>query len=84
MKARIPLRIPDDGSFLNRWLCFSGHYCITHSNPIMGTGEIMRRFLRKLFIDCGRKVSVSDLSTLADPTFINMLIEKFEASQMDK
>ena len=46
--------------------------------PKTRSGKIMRRVLRK--IACRETDSLGDTSTLADPSIVNLLIEKVEAA----
>jgi len=55
---------------------------ISQRLPVTRSGKIMRRILRKIV--AGEKDSLGDTSTLADPTVIDILIEKVEALQIKK
>ena len=48
--------------------------CVTPSLPMTRSGKIMRRILRKIV--CGEADSLGDTSTLADPSIVDVLIEK--------
>jgi len=50
---------------------------ITPSLPMTRSGKIMRRILRKIV--CGEEDSLGDVSTLADPSIVKVLIGKFKA-----
>jgi acetyl-CoA synthetase len=50
--------------------------------PKTRSGKIMRRVLRK--IACGEADQLGDVSTLADPTIVPLLIEKVQAAQVGK
>jgi acetyl-CoA synthetase len=51
---------------------------IAPSFPVTRSGKIMRRILRKIV--AGETDSLGDTSTLADPSIVNVLIEKVEAA----
>lgn len=51
---------------------------ITNSLPMTRSGKIMRRILRKIV--SGESDSLGDISTLADPSVVQTLIEKVEMS----
>lgn len=48
--------------------------CVTPSLPMTRSGKIMRRILRKIV--CDEVDSLGDTSTLADPSIVDVLIEK--------
>lgn len=50
--------------------------------PVTRSGKIMRSILRKIV--AGEKDSLGDISTLADPSVVDTLIEKVEALQIKK
>jgi acetyl-CoA synthetase len=50
---------------------------VTPSLPMTRSGKIMRRILRKIV--AGETDSLGDTSTLADPSIVDILIEKVEA-----
>jgi acetyl-CoA synthetase len=52
---------------------------IAPSLPMTRSGKIMRRILRKIV--CGETDSLGDTSTLADPSIVQMLIDKVESLQ---
>ena len=54
----------------------------TASLPMTRSGKIMRRVLRK--IAAGESDQLGDVSTLADPTVVQVLIDKVEALQGKK
>jgi len=54
------------------------HIVITPGLPKTRSGKIMRRVLRK--IACRETDSLGDVSTLADPSIVPLLIEKVEAA----
>jgi len=54
---------------------------VAPSLPMTRSGKIMRRILRKIV--AGETDSLGDTSTLADPTIVDVLIEKVEASTKD-
>jgi acetyl-CoA synthetase len=50
---------------------------VSPSLPMTRSGKIMRRILRKIV--CGETDSLGDTSTLADPSIVDILIEKVGA-----
>jgi len=50
--------------------------CVANALPMTRSGKIMRRILRKTV--AGETDSLGDTSTLADPSVVNVLIEKIE------
>ena len=50
---------------------------VTPSLPMTQSGKIMRRILRKIV--AGEMDTIGDTSTLADPSIVDVLIEKVEA-----
>jgi acetyl-CoA synthetase len=55
---------------------------ISQSLPMTRSGKIMRRILRKIVSD--ELDTIGDTSTLADPSVVDALIEKFKAIQGKK
>jgi len=55
---------------------------ITPSLPMTRSGKIMRRILRKIV--AGETDELGDTSTLADPSVVDTLLEKIEASKKKK
>lgn len=53
--------------------------CVAPSLPMTRSGKIMRRILRKIV--CHETDSLGDTSTLADPSIVDVLIEKVHALQ---
>jgi acetyl-CoA synthetase len=51
---------------------------VSPSFPVTRSGKIMRRILRKIV--AGETDTLGDTSTLADPSIVNVLIEKVEAT----
>jgi len=56
--------------------------CIAPSLPMTRSGKIMRRILRKIV--AGETDELGDTSTLADPSIVDILIEKMEALSAKK
>jgi acetyl-CoA synthetase len=54
--------------------CTPDMIVVTPSLPMTRSGKIMRRILRKIV--CGETDSLGDTSTLADPSIVDVLIEK--------
>ena len=52
---------------------------ISQSLPMTRSGKIMRRILRKIV--CGEVDTIGDTSTLADPSVVDVIIEKVNALQ---
>jgi acetyl-CoA synthetase len=50
---------------------------VTPTLPMTRSGKIMRRILRKIV--AGETDSLGDTSTLADPSIVDILIEKVKA-----
>jgi len=58
------------------------HLWVVPSLPMTRSGKIMRRILRKIV--AGETDSLGDTSTLADPSIVDVLIEKVEATKAEK
>jgi acetyl-CoA synthetase len=63
---------PDIGSF-----ALPDMIIVAPSLPMTRSGKIMRRILRKIV--CGEADSLGDTSTLADPSIVDIIIEKVAA-----
>jgi acetyl-CoA synthetase len=57
--------------------CSPDMIVISPSLPMTRSGKIMRRILRKIV--CGETETLGDTSTLADPSIVEILIEKVDA-----